>query len=276
MARLIGGGLLLTMTLMIGIVSATLGAAAVFPYAGEIAYMRYHPINPDIMLHDVARGTIYNLTEHPAYDAAPSWSPDGAWLAFLSNRGEGGNQVYVMRDNGRDLRRLTDGVGTYSVPRWSADGARLVFFALHIGANALFSVNLDGTNLVQVSGEDVTPGAILMDLGIESSSISRVLSPDRRRVMFLAYRGAMWGIYVAPRIESGGYGADRLLTPISNFAEIPVWSPDGTRIAFIERAGGMPDVYMIDVPPDSVSEIPRPIRLTTTRAIESFPAWRPA
>ncbi|MDZ4766205.1 MAG: hypothetical protein SGI73_16820 [Chloroflexota bacterium] len=278
MTRFVFGTFIVIGALVCGALGATFGAVAALPYAGEIAYMVYNPINPDIVLQDVGRGAVFNLTRDAAYDAAPTWSPDGRWLAFISNRGDGGNQVFIMTAHGRDLRRLTDGVGTYSAPRWSSDGARIVFFALHIGANALFSVNVDGSELHQVSGETVTPGAVMMDLGIDTASISRALSPDRQRMMFLAYRAEAWGIYVARRVESGGFTDDRLLTTISNFSEIPVWSPDGQRVAFISWTGGTSDVYIINVPPlerMSASDAILPTRLTATRAIDSSPAWRP-
>jgi TolB protein len=60
------------------------------------------------------------LTHSPGNDAHPAWSPDGKWIAFSSGRGRfkdemargGGGQptpdVFVMRADGTDVRRLTD------------------------------------------------------------------------------------------------------------------------------------------------------------------------
>ncbi|MCP4656018.1 MAG: hypothetical protein GY856_11440, partial [bacterium] len=54
----------------------------------------------------------------------PQWSPDGKWLAFLADRGEG-RQIHLIRPRGGEARPLTaveDGVDTY---RWSPDGSRM-------------------------------------------------------------------------------------------------------------------------------------------------------
>ncbi|MCL6444105.1 MAG: S9 family peptidase [Alicyclobacillus sp.] len=62
-------------------------------------------------------------------ESAPAWSPDGRWLAFLSNRNEDKNQLYVMPEAGGEAVQVTflpDGVGTF---RWSPDSRRVAFTA---------------------------------------------------------------------------------------------------------------------------------------------------
>ena len=65
----------------------------------------------------------------PAYDGWPTWSPDGRWLIFTSNRDQQPNvgQIYAIRPDGTDLKRLTDGLSK-AQPTLSADGKRLFFY----------------------------------------------------------------------------------------------------------------------------------------------------
>ena len=53
-----------------------------------------------------------DLTNHPAYDGEPDWSPDGTKIAFVSDRnGDRGSQIYVMDADGKNPISLTDGPG---------------------------------------------------------------------------------------------------------------------------------------------------------------------
>ena len=62
--------------------------------------------------------------------SSPRWSPDGRWLAFLSDRGEDGQrQIWLMRADGGEAEKLTSaktGVDSY---KWSPDGRLIAFLA---------------------------------------------------------------------------------------------------------------------------------------------------
>jgi Tol biopolymer transport system component len=79
---------------------------------------------------------VKRLTRSPGNDAHPTWSPDGEWIAFASARGgfkdempvgEGGGQgagdIFVMRYDGSDVRRLTDDAHEEATPAF-AGGTR--------------------------------------------------------------------------------------------------------------------------------------------------------
>jgi TolB protein len=59
-----------------------------------------------------------NLTNNPAGDFFPAWSPDGKMIAFVSNR-DGNCEVYVMDADGKNQRRLTNNpAGNNLCPSW--------------------------------------------------------------------------------------------------------------------------------------------------------------
>ncbi len=59
-----------------------------------------------------------NLTNNPADDAFPAWSPDGTKIAFDTNR-DGNFEIYVMNADGTNPTRLTDNPARDESPSWS-------------------------------------------------------------------------------------------------------------------------------------------------------------
>src|SRR5262245_11497171 len=63
--------------------------------------------NPDIFSADLGGDHMLDLTNDPAPDRSPSWSPDGSQIAFASRR-ENNWDLYLMNADGGGLRRMTD------------------------------------------------------------------------------------------------------------------------------------------------------------------------
>jgi len=82
----------------------------------------------NIWVADSEGGAPRRFTTGPKRDTSPRWSPDGKWLAFVSEREEKKKaQVYVMPVAGGEPRRLTDLKGGCGELVWSPDSARLAF-----------------------------------------------------------------------------------------------------------------------------------------------------
>jgi Tol biopolymer transport system component len=163
--------------------------------------------------------------------SAPVWSPDGTRIVFGARGGslysvdvQSGGRSLLVRLPGEDLDSMDE-------IEWSPDGAHLVIMNdLEPGGGRLYVMNADGSG-VRVLLRNFEPGGLAW-------------SPDGAS---LAY---------ATHGPGGDEAADRLLTisPVeglpftvaaSNHIGDPVWSPDGSRIAFVGSTDGL-DWYAVD------------------------------
>jgi len=84
------------------------------------------PGNDEIFVLNFATGALRNLSEHPANDYVPDWSPNGKEIVFESIR-DGNYEIYLINTNGENLRRLTNNTTEDQYPRWSPDGESILF-----------------------------------------------------------------------------------------------------------------------------------------------------
>ena len=93
------------------------------------------------------------LTDHPADDSTPVFSPDGKLIAFTSSR-DGRQQVYVMNADGSGLRRIRPSTSNDFSPTWSPDGNWLAFASNNNSGTSIFIMDINGANVRQLTGGD--------------------------------------------------------------------------------------------------------------------------
>jgi Tol biopolymer transport system component len=80
--------------------------------------------NWDLYVVNIDGSNVRRLTTHPAVDGLPVWSPDGEWLAFLSNRG-GVWGIWLLHVDSGDIRQVVELSGaTFTPPAGSPYGQR--------------------------------------------------------------------------------------------------------------------------------------------------------
>ena len=125
----------------------------------------------DIYVMNVDGTDQIQLTTDPASELEPSWSPDGAKIAFISDRNGQNFDIYVMNADGSNVTQLTDDSANEFGPVWSPDGKQIVFNSDRNGNVQLFVLSIDGSNLIQLTQDT-------------SNSAYADWSPDGKRIIF--------------------------------------------------------------------------------------------
>jgi dipeptidyl aminopeptidase/acylaminoacyl peptidase len=127
-------------------------------------------------------------------ETAPTWSPDGSRLAFVSDRG-GGDEIWSIGTDGSEPKRMTANAAAEEAPAWSPDGSKIAFVSDRTGNAEVFSMRAgDGggeTDLTNDPASDRYPA----------------WSPDGSQIAFRSSRKSVFSIYL---IGADGSGLTRL------------------------------------------------------------------
>ena len=177
--------------------------------------------NRDIWLVNSTDGNLSRLTSHPANDWHPAWSPDGAEIAFASDR-SGPSTVYRRASNGAATETLipTTGMpGNVFPDEWSRKDGML---AVHVSTPA---------TLLDVWVLSLTPSGRSYPVAqTRFQELSPSFSPDGRWIAFVSDESGTPEVYVQ-RLGQGG--SQKVSTAGGRFVK---WRSDGRELFFVDAA----------------------------------------
>lgn len=171
---------------------------------------------------------------------------------FFVSSPQGIPKIYVVRPDGKDLRRLTRELGPEFEPAVSPAAGLVAYRGGDRFEEDLYAIDLDGRNqrrLTDSPSHDRHPS----------------FSPDGKTLVFSTNR---WGMFELALLDLVSGEVRRLTYDQSGNTE-PVWSPRGDWIAFVTYRHGNADLYLID--PEGISLR----RLTLDPSPQVTPSWSP-
>lgn len=202
---------------------------ALSPGGEAFAFVSTRGGHANIWLLDMASHKLRNLTPGSTGDFRPAWSPDGEWIAFSSDRDSAhpklsfgaldSTEIYVLRKDGSEVRRITHSDATAGSPSWSQDGSRIVFYEAALAEN--FKI--------------VSPQPIHGDMQL----VSVDWKSGERRVLTKTAGEKWFPCWLSPAriayISGGTYGGiERIDGPAGARGEFSnaSWAPDGKTMVF--------------------------------------------
>jgi TolB protein len=211
------------------------------------------------------------ITKGRAFERFSAWSPDGKWIAYVSDRSRPGNdgayEIYVMRPHGTRLRRVTHDRWPDDQIAWSPDGKQLVFSSGRAsGRSGISVINVNGTGYRRLTRDlEAMPA----------------WSPDGTTIAYDRYNPAAGtsGTDEIWLMNRDGSNRRQLTFPPENeesaslngHDSMPDWSPDGTEIAFVRGYRGRSDIYVIRADGSGL----RRLTDTSDAGHHAWPAWSP-
>ena len=232
------------------------------PDGMSLLYTSYLRGRPDIYRKDLRTGRSVRLTATRGTATGAVWSPDGSRIAVtMSGRStEADSDIFVMRGNGKGLKRLTGAWGIDASPSWSPKGRLMAFVSQRHVNPQIFMMRSSGADqkrLTFFGDYNQEPRWCPSGGGILFTGRDEFLKYD----LFLLHLDRKGNV-----IKDGRQNPQRLTqNQGSNFGA--TWSPDGLMILFVSTRFGERKLFLMSA--DGVYQR----LLVRTRGDYETPAW---
>ena len=213
---------------------------------GTRAALQINDQDQDIWIWDFRRGTLRRLTQDPAPETSPAWTPDSRRIIFNSARTNPSNVFWQAADGTGPVERLTTSPNLQVPYSISSDGSRLILTQRATHGPDLHVLMLEGERRV-------TP--LLSGSFTESNAD---LSPDDRWLAYQSDESGRHEIYVRP-FPNVDAGHEQIST---HGGTRPVWSSDGRTLFYLD-----PENYLMGAPvhPGPTMRVGTPARVLDKR-----------
>lgn len=182
------------------------------PSGTQVAYVSFEQKKPVVYIHDLPTGQRTMIANYKGNNSAPSWSPDGQYLALALSQ-DGNTQVFQVSAKGGSLQRLTRSTGSVidTEPTYSPDGTTIYFTSDRGGEPQIYKMPAAGESVaastrVTFKGKFNTSPRISPD-GTKMAYISNASGGYQTHIMDLKY-GDSFSISNTTRDESPSFAAN--------------------------------------------------------------------
>ena len=200
------------------------------PLQSKIVFYSNRAGNHDIYTMASDGSRVLQITDHPASDSSPAWSPNGQQIAFHTMR-DGNLEVYVMDADGNNQRNVTRHPGSDGFPDWHPEGDRIVFDSDRGGNQVnIYVMDTDGVHVEQITQLDFA---------------SRPLwSPNGKQIAFEANIDKGRHVYIINADGTKRWQVSKRTIPNASIL-FDSWSPAGKQILYSESIGfGVNDSFL--------------------------------